>query len=234
MCTSTAVKPARMKTAAISYWLLTPCSRNTATFGPATPRYGRAMLSLTSKDNRALSPGSLSSAMRSNSSFAVAGLSRNDWMRQLIWDHSRCSRFRSSSRTTFSSFRTISVCLTSTRPIAVAFAPVRSNTICTCVSLFLATWTTAPASSENNCDSNCCLEPLSFSDTPRRLANIISATVATNPPSLRSWYASSMPRSLSSWMAAKKLFRSFALSMSGVSPPARLKACARQEPPIRF
>ncbi len=35
MCTSNASKPARVSTAAISIWLLTPCSRSTATAGRA-------------------------------------------------------------------------------------------------------------------------------------------------------------------------------------------------------
>ena len=44
MCTSTAVKPARSKAAAISTWPLTPCSRRTATPGRAAWKKGAEIL----------------------------------------------------------------------------------------------------------------------------------------------------------------------------------------------
>ncbi len=65
MCTSCASKPARSSTAAISIWLLTPCSRSTATRGRA-PRAisGAAMSSSGSKLSCCDSPGSDTSSMR--------------------------------------------------------------------------------------------------------------------------------------------------------------------------
>src|SRR6185437_739949 len=59
MCTSCAAKPARSRIAAVSVWLLTPCSRSTATAGRA-PRamYGAAMSSSGSNRSATESPGS--------------------------------------------------------------------------------------------------------------------------------------------------------------------------------
>ncbi len=51
MVTSTHSKPARSKAEAISYWLLTPCSRRIATRGFARFRYGAHTRSLRSKRN---------------------------------------------------------------------------------------------------------------------------------------------------------------------------------------
>ena len=59
MCTSTGSKPARSNTAAISRWLFTPCSRNTATRG-RTPRLTKGAATSSSGENvsDALIPGS--------------------------------------------------------------------------------------------------------------------------------------------------------------------------------
>ena len=65
MCTSSAAKPARSNAAAISIWLLTPCSRRIATRGRA-PRamYGAATSSRGSKRSATESPGSSRRALR--------------------------------------------------------------------------------------------------------------------------------------------------------------------------
>ncbi len=77
----TVSKPARSNTAAISRWLLTPCSRNTATRGRA-PRftYGATTSSAGANVSFARMPGS-SAAMRANSSSAQAGSSRSRCIR---------------------------------------------------------------------------------------------------------------------------------------------------------
>ena len=164
-----------MNAAAISYWLFTPCSRRIATRGLAALRNTRAVSSPGSKLTSTFNPWSLSSSMRSNSCFAVAGLSRSAWMVA-----------RSSSSTVCSSLRTVSFAFLVTSPTASAVMPLRSRTICTCGNLLLATCTTAPISSLKRRRSNSAPEPDSVSVTPRRLAKIISATVASSPPSLRS------------------------------------------------
>ena len=78
MCTSWASKPARVEAAAVSIWLLTPCSRRIATAGRAPPAIqGAATSSLGSKLSAACSPGSGTSSSREYSSPAHSGSSRS-------------------------------------------------------------------------------------------------------------------------------------------------------------
>ncbi len=82
MCTSTGVKPARSKAAAISNWEFTPCSRSTTTLGRAPlAMKGAATSSLTSKDSATDRPGLVASASASNSCCTHSGSSRSLAMR---------------------------------------------------------------------------------------------------------------------------------------------------------
>ncbi len=83
MCTSTGVKPARAKAAAISTSPLTPCSRRMATLGWARFFFtkGAATSSFRSKPSFTCRPGFFFAVSPLNSSLAQSGLSRRACMR---------------------------------------------------------------------------------------------------------------------------------------------------------
>ena len=98
MCTSCGSKPARASTAAISTWLLTPCSRSTATAGRApAAMYGAATSCCGSKLSCQRRPGAAPSTAAASSSSAQSGSSRSRRMRHEVSDQARRSSAQGSS-----------------------------------------------------------------------------------------------------------------------------------------
>jgi len=69
---------------------------------------------------------------------------------------------------------------------------------------------------------------------PQLPANAISHSVVTRPPSLLSWPASTMPRSMYAWTVSNAAFTAAGSSRSGDSLPTLPRVCASALPPRRF
>ena len=153
MWTSKLSKPARSKAAAISVWLLTPCSRRIAMRGRA-PRamYGAATSSAGSKRSATCSPGSSLPSMRSNSSMTQSGSSRSDAMRALVSLQMRCSVARERRYTRRPSRQMSIVSCACGLPITcdIVDNPCSRSTPSTASRASARTCSTAPGSSQNS------------------------------------------------------------------------------------
>ena len=184
-------KPARMNAAAISYWLLTPCSRRIATRGRAAPAIGRETSSLPDRRTAVtFSPGSavvedaveLFLRRRGIVSQRLDAIAR---LRPLALQ-SRCVRFSQQFGLAVANESEPASVPRRGRSRSLDPIPIEHH-------LHLGAACSSPparrrpASSLKSCASRISrCEPLSCRRRPRRLANIISATVASSPPSLRS------------------------------------------------
>ena len=212
MWTSTAVKPAASNAPAISYWLLTPCSRRMAIRGRLPVAIiGAAMSSAGSNVRWQCRPVSVASASRAYSWSAQSGLSRRRAIRQLTSLHTCCSSARGRERTDRASRQTSITSRSLGLPTMCEIAPRPSARSAFITSLWRArsTCSSTPSSSLNSARSVCSLRrtltcsgrilksPQSeatgsmastsmFSVTPQWPAKAISQMAANRPPSERS------------------------------------------------
>ena len=183
ICTSNAAKPARSNAAAISICPFTPCSRRMAMRGRTPVAINGAAISCDgSKVSEGARPASAPSRIRSYSSCAHCGLSRSVCMRYVVSDHARCKSTRFSHSTSCSPARTHNVASLFNCPMRRHITPADSNESRTADSSPARTCNTTPSSSLNSV-SIAAAGSGNANVTPVRPANIISHTVANNPPS---------------------------------------------------
>ena len=190
-----ASKPARMKADAISYWLLTPCSRRIATRGFAPPTNGAAMSSSRIERQRLTSQARI---VPLHECAANSSSRRRRIVAQATaCDSSAPTRSRCSARTVESQHEYLVV--TVDRQFVVRLRPGRARpsprrTILEDLGSasswrLSATWMTAPSSSLNNClPARPRADPASqeTGSEASREHHLADASPAA-PPSERSW-----------------------------------------------
>ena len=209
MWTSTASKPARSNAAAISICPLTPCSRRIATRGRAPPRARtappRRRRCRTSR--RPTGPGSSLSTRAACSSSAQVGSSRSACIACVVSDQIPRRMLRRSSNTRAAAAAQDDRDRRAARGRARGRRrqTVRAQDLPHARDVGGAHRSTAPSSSANSAGERIVAERRRSRCPARRRPRTPSRRSVTNrPPSLRSWYASTMPAAVSSWTAAKK------------------------------